>query len=774
MKSGPTQPMRCGVCGFRVYKSYRYISRSNAPAHLKNFFEPETERFRVCKRCYSSKERCRQNLSLILLKSQTEQYTHLRSPLGTTHHRRSHSMKFLTRDIGRSLKRPYEDLICEETLDEDYLSDGDDVLVKAMKKEPISAKASSGNNTIDKTTGTGVVTVVRPVRNAFEVYPNHFTIYGEITKTTEEGNTNAKTELTTIKIFNKKPEEKSLESDVENSPENANGELKTEIRNINYKLTLLDHAYALPAAKNVKFTKPMKPVIAKVPKIIKTDSLAKAAIKNMIKNNNQIKKKEAGSSGENKEPAPARTCGIICSLCSNLVTKSYSCYRKDNAPENLRVHFTGDRKVIKVCRRCVPYKKPKTEDNSSKAAKSKVSMNKFLKQKVKHARKAAKLDVKQIKSEISTQTKDVAKTPEKPPKDDNNTKEVKTVPEIHKEPTITQVSPKQDNTMVHVSIKNGKVESSTTSDTLRSTFPPIATTKDTESKPTSNKSPGTVFNSQGEVIANMQLQSSSMIFLKLKGIDALTSKQQPVTNVATSVDFGTQPIQSMIGVKKTKPKPVKKESESELKTDEQLLPEEKPATENSEESDKKIESEKENEKEAKQEERTCDKKEDLIVDDKQAKEHEIEKALQKAMNDAVASKPEIKPSKLVVKAPLTEPVRSSPRRDKHIVAPEKKKDTTTETKTPTVVTRKRRGISESDSESIKQSDDKCRPKQNDATTDSKQSDEKTIDKAEATLKRSMRKGRGMKRKDSECSSTSSLDTTDKKDGKKTKTDADGK
>ena len=54
---------------------------------------------------------------------------------------------------------------------------------------------------------------------------------------------------------------------------------------------------------------------------------------------------------------------------------------------------------MKVCRRCVPYKKPKgAEESVARVSKSKVkvSMNKFLKQKVKNAKKTAKLEVKKL------------------------------------------------------------------------------------------------------------------------------------------------------------------------------------------------------------------------------------------------------------------------------------------------------------------------------------------------------------------------------------------
>ncbi|KAJ7391158.1 hypothetical protein OS493_020188 [Desmophyllum pertusum] len=83
----PKEPMRCDVCGLRVFKSYRYINRTSAPVHLKSFVTPDHDRIRVCKRCFSSRERCRQNLALILLRSKTSQMIHLRTPLGVTYNR---------------------------------------------------------------------------------------------------------------------------------------------------------------------------------------------------------------------------------------------------------------------------------------------------------------------------------------------------------------------------------------------------------------------------------------------------------------------------------------------------------------------------------------------------------------------------------------------------------------------------------------------------------------------------------------------------------------
>lgn len=427
---------------------------------------------------------------------------------------------------------------------------------------------------------------------------------------------------------------------------------------------------------------------------------------------------------------------------------------------------------MKVCRRCVPYKKPKGADEAAarvSKSKIKVSMNKFLKQKVKNAKKTAKFEVKHSNNDGSTQTKELFKSAAQKPTEENGVNAVKQ-PEKPPEKSLVQVSPKQDTKMVHVSIKNGKVESSTSSDTLRNTFPPISTSNDKESS------------SKTHVLSTLQekiVQSQpSVVFLKLKGLDSVT-KQQAINSLTSQVDFGTQPVQSMIGVKKNKQKTTKNENEDKDKDG--LQPEDKEC-DNTEETTEKKEGIKENEDEEK-----VANKEDVSLEEKPEKKDKIEgkkegkeedfkdenkpkhvkeiemEKTQKALNDGESKTAEIKPAK-PLKVPVLEPVRSSPRRDKNIVPPEKKKDSSIETKTATVSTRKRKGASESESESSKQSEVKS-AKQSEETTNEKQSTNKTNDKAEAGLKRSTRKGRGMKRKDSECSNTDS----DKKD-KKSKVD----
>ena len=65
-----------------------------------------------------------------------------------------------------------------------------------------------------------------------------------------------------------------------------------------------------------------------------------------------------------------RTVGVTCTMCGNHVQKSYGCFRRDTAPEKLRHLFTPGMNRIKICRRCLPYKKhggkPEQENKVSK------------------------------------------------------------------------------------------------------------------------------------------------------------------------------------------------------------------------------------------------------------------------------------------------------------------------------------------------------------------------------------------------------------------------
>ncbi|XP_078361983.1 uncharacterized protein LOC144646311 [Oculina patagonica] len=361
----PKVPLRCDVCGLRAFKSYRFVNRTSAPVHLKSFVTPDNDRIRVCKRCFSSRERCRQNLALILLRSKTSQMVHLRTPLGVTYNRATKGIEYIARDLRKGLKRPYEDLLCDETMaDEDEMeNDSEKFLLNSdetKSKEAQSPKRFGTENEnvkqdkvpVSPIKNIGIVTVVRHRSGKYSSTPNCFTLYGEDSNLKDNENVTEKAE---------KQKENGLAIDVTENlrklvehsislPPTVNKTTTSEINTINNKLTFLDHAYALPPPKGKTPSSPRavtKPVKPSVPK--------EAKVPNNTKQDPQ--KKTVTTDGQTT--TSERTCGIVCFQCDKLVTKSYSCYKKENAPEKIKHLFTSGVKIVKVCRRCMPYKKPK-------------------------------------------------------------------------------------------------------------------------------------------------------------------------------------------------------------------------------------------------------------------------------------------------------------------------------------------------------------------------------------------------------------------------------
>ena len=60
---------------------------------------------------------------------------------------------------------------------------------------------------------------------------------------------------------------------------------------------------------------------------------------------------------EKSDEEKIRTCGINCAVCLNHVQKSYSCCTFQTAPEKYKHLFTPGVLRLKICRKCIPYKK---------------------------------------------------------------------------------------------------------------------------------------------------------------------------------------------------------------------------------------------------------------------------------------------------------------------------------------------------------------------------------------------------------------------------------
>ncbi|XP_028406264.1 uncharacterized protein LOC114528751 [Dendronephthya gigantea] len=111
-----------------------------------------------------------------------------------------------------------------------------------------------------------------------------------------------------------------------------------------------------------KASKPAQ-VRVKKPKIPDEESIKFANRQREIQRmKKELKERLKKEGKEGVDPAArinawGRTVGVTCTMCGNHVQKSYGCFRRDTAPEKLVHLFTPGMNRIKICRRCLPYKK---------------------------------------------------------------------------------------------------------------------------------------------------------------------------------------------------------------------------------------------------------------------------------------------------------------------------------------------------------------------------------------------------------------------------------
>lgn len=269
-----------------------------------------------------------------------------------------------------------------------------------------------------------------------------------------------------------------------------------------------------------------------------------------------------------------RTCGIVCFLCDNLVTKSYSCYKKENAPEKIKHLFTPGVKIVKVCRRCMPYKKPKEEEGATGAVKGKTKdmKGKLAKIKsaklIKNSKSTAKGSVMKA-SEKKGVEKSIVKSPTKDGKKrkSSNREDIPRVPPTKKQFSVVEQ-------MKKLPLSKGMVIKVTNTKpvqgTLKYTVLPKEGTKSDVGKSNALKGVNTVvkvlskvpknYNNMGvaDKCKNSTVEKDTAALIKLK---------------SDKVDSGTQSMKSMIGINK-----VKSKSEDSEATNEGAMKESKSAS----------------------------------------------------------------------------------------------------------------------------------------------------------------------------------------------------
>ena len=280
----------------------------------------------------------------------------------------------------------------------------------------------------------------------------------------------------------------------------------------------------------------------------------------------------AAATGDGQSTTPERTCGIVCFQCDKLVTKSYSCYKKENAPEKIKHLFTAGVKVVKVCRRCMPYKKPKDSEDSAGTGKGKAKTIKGKLAKlhsaklIKNAKSAGKVNAAKTteKTKVASFEKNSVKLPtkeEKKRKDSPKDEKLKLLPASKKLCSLavqTKKSPVSKGTVT----KEAKALPKGIRLPMREELK-VEVTKSAIPKGVnvSSKTFTTLPKS------GVQMQKNDGSAAEKAKSSAIEKENDTVSKDKTvKVDFGTQSLKSMIGINKVKTKPTELSPPSETGT----------------------------------------------------------------------------------------------------------------------------------------------------------------------------------------------------------------
>lgn len=246
-------------------------------------------------------------------------------------------------------------------------------------------------------------------------------------------------------------------------------------------------------------------------------------------------------------------------MCDNLVTKSYSCYKKENAPEKIKHLFTPGVKVVKVCRRCMPYKKPK-DDGSAGTGKGKVKAVKGKLAKIKSAKlvKNSKSTSKANSGKMNEKKVPAVKSPSKDDKKQKDgIKEDKTKVSPTKKQFIVMQTKKLPTSKVLMA-KDVKLENAKPIQVVmgKLIIPPKEETKLEGGKSVSPKNANTSIKVLSTSVKSPGQKSDRGINTMEKVKDSSVASEHSAENKPKSakVDFGTQSMKSMIGLNKIKTK----------------------------------------------------------------------------------------------------------------------------------------------------------------------------------------------------------------------------
>ena len=243
-------------------------------------------------------------------------------------------------------------------------------------------------------------------------------------------------------------------------------------------------------------------------------------------------------------------------MCDNLVTKSYSCYKsKEDAPDKIKHLFTPGVRIVKICRRCMPYKKPKDEDGAAATGKGKTKVVKGKLAKIKSA--------KLIKNAKSTGKGSTVKTSEKKgekkrkKKRKNSTNEDNLKAPVKKQYTVVVQTKKMSTSKGPVTKDIKVINTKPMQITLKGVVRPVKQETKLEignsNIPNGSNTGAKIFS----ILPKSSAQKDDKMYAAEKPESSTVETEIAAANKLKSakVDSGTQSMKSMIGINRGKAKP---------------------------------------------------------------------------------------------------------------------------------------------------------------------------------------------------------------------------
>lgn len=352
---------RCDICSLLHFRSYRCLTIFSAPSYLRKAFDDSVQKLRVCRKCLTSKESCVENVAISSLASYSAQIRQMKIPLGMTADRRTKAFDYVVRDL-KQLKRDAGENN-EVYPFESYKSTSPQRPVQPMRKtllqrfnvdDPVEKNLFLKELDLYSTDFLKNMRESEEVDNCIEMndacdlQSNQSTNLSNATEATAPV-PRPETKVTEKAVYHVAA--KNVPSS--NVPEKKIGEMFDARKGMSHDLVVNTKRAWKPNKKYDDLRK------------VERSSMKKEAKARGPKPGKSCQVKiKVDKSEKSDQPEKVRTCGIHCAVCEKHVQKSYSCCTLQTAPEKFKHLFTPGVHRLKICRKCIPYKKVQVKTES--------------------------------------------------------------------------------------------------------------------------------------------------------------------------------------------------------------------------------------------------------------------------------------------------------------------------------------------------------------------------------------------------------------------------